>query len=415
MKTTFNKNFRPGLLAGLGLLLLFASACTTSAAAQLGEAETGPTSTPTPFRPVTRLPATVTPTPTRRPLEATFPTPTKLAIPTIVALSPYGMVAGMNPLTGMAAASPELMDRRPMAVKISNYPRYVRPQSGLNEADVVFEYYIEGGLTRFIGIFYGQEAQAVGPVRSGRYFDEHIATMYHSFLVFKYADPRVYNDMQASPLRDFLVVPGAYTCPWFCQGKNKFDTYNNWYFNTIEWQKRAAEIGVDNSKQELRGGYFYSLAPLTDQIGQAIYTKYSQDDYNYWDYDSGRQKYVRYQETGRGSNYELLTDALNGLPVAFDNVVVIFVPHTFANNFDEEDEVYHIDLNGAGLAFLFRDGHAYPAFWHRAADDQPLLITDQSGALLPLKPGTTFFQVISDNSTYSEAYGEWHFEHKFSE
>ena len=393
-------------------LLVFVSACSAPAEAQAEIPVAGPTSTPTPFRPVAELPATVTPTPTRRPLEI-YPTSTSFAIPTIVAISPYSMIQGMNPLTGLPAASPSMMERRPMAIKISNYPRYVRPQSGLSRADVAFEYYIEGGLTRFIGIFYGQDSEAVGPVRSGRYFDEHIARMFHAFLVFKFADQRVYSYLQSGPLKDYLVVPGSYTCPWFCQGDNSFDPYNNWFFNTSEWQNRAAKISVDNSKQELRGSYFYSLPPLSNQIATRIFTHYSPDDYNYWEYNGGR--YVRYQETGRGSQYAPLIDKLNSQQVAFDNLMVIFVPHTFANNFEEEDEVYHIDLTDAGLAFLFRDGRVYQAFWHRTDVDQPLLITDAGGALLPLKPGTTFFQVISDISTYSNTGEDWFFTNRLNE
>ena len=76
-----------------------------------------------------------------------------------------------------------------MAIKVANHPRYIRPQSGLTLADNVFEYYIEGGLTRFIAIFYGNSSEWVGPVRSGRYFDENIQRMYQAFLVFKFADP----------------------------------------------------------------------------------------------------------------------------------------------------------------------------------------------------------------------------------
>jgi hypothetical protein len=89
----------------------------------------------------------------------------------------------LNPLTGLPAADPALLDRRPLAIKISNYPRDIRPQYGLNEADVVFEYYIEWGYTRFIGIFYGNDATQIGPVRSGRYFDEHITRMYQAYYV----------------------------------------------------------------------------------------------------------------------------------------------------------------------------------------------------------------------------------------
>src|SRR5690606_8212981 len=95
-----------------------------------------------------------------------------------------------NPLTGLPVSDPAMLGRRPIAIKIGNAPRYVRPQSGLSLADVAYEYYIEWGQTRFVAVFYSNDAERVGPVRSGRFFDEHIARMYHSFLFFKGADDR---------------------------------------------------------------------------------------------------------------------------------------------------------------------------------------------------------------------------------
>jgi hypothetical protein len=144
----------------------------------------------------------------------------------------FSLATNTNPLTGLMASDPELLDRRPIAVKITLFPRYVRPESGLTLADVVYEYYIEAGLTRFIAVFYGNNAEMAGPVRSGRFFDEHIARMYQAFFVFKYADPRVYDYYKDSDLKNFLVVPGNGACPPFVIGPSKRDTYNNIFLNT---------------------------------------------------------------------------------------------------------------------------------------------------------------------------------------
>src|SRR3990167_3710420 len=66
--------------------------------------------------------------------------------------------------------------RRPLAVMIENSPD-ARPQSGLSQADVMFEVMAEGGVTRFMGIFYcGVQANdtILAPVRSARtYFVDY--------------------------------------------------------------------------------------------------------------------------------------------------------------------------------------------------------------------------------------------------
>jgi hypothetical protein len=344
--------------------------------------------------------------------ESLFPTPPSSGYQGVPIFVP---ATNTNPLTGLTVSNPELLDRRPIAVKITQFPRYVRPQSGLTLADVVFEYYIEDGLTRFIAIFYGNEAEMVGPVRSGRFFDEHIARMYQAFFVFKYADPRVYDYYKDSDLKDYLVVPGNGSCPPFFNGEYDRDTYNNIFFDTVRFKDCIARReGVKNSRPSVSGGFFSNMPPNTEKAANRIFTQYSLDDYNYWEYLTEKDRYKRYQEAetqrnGNGISYAPLTDALTNLPVEADNVVVLFVPHRFANKFEEEDEVYHIDLYKSGTAYVFRDGLVVEATWHRTYLDQPIMLTSSQGAPIYLKPGVTFFQVISESSETWQEGKDWHF------
>jgi len=347
------------------------------------------------------------------------------AYPTPIQLAPLAgdllAVLSVDPLTGLIPADPSLLDRRPIAVKIANFPRYIRPQSGLTLADVVFEYYIEDLVTRFIAVFYGDDAGWAGPVRSGRFFDEHITRMYHSFYVFKYADPREYSYFKGSDLMDMLVVPGFGNCPPFFQGRRKtatgrlIESYNNVFFNTANWADCAARRGADNSRQPLRNGFFSNSVPLSSLSVERVFTHYSVDDYNYWQYDADQGRYIRYQETddtrhGKHESYAMLTDALTKQPVGADNVVVLFVKHVFANENQAEDEVYHIDLIDSGEAYVFRDGYGYPAIWYRTDPDQPLMIATPTGTPLFLKPGQTFFQVIGQSSSSWSDGTDWHFD-----
>jgi hypothetical protein len=322
-----------------------------------------------------------------------------------------------NPLTGMPASDPLLLERRPIAIKVANFPRYVRPQSGLTLADVVFEYYIEDLLTRFIAVFYGNDTPMAGPVRSGRYFDEHVLRMYHSFFVFKFADPREYDYFKASDFADFLVVPGFGACPPFIGGKYKRESYNNVFFDTARFKNCIERKGVDNTRPALHGGFFSEDAPDSALVFNRISTRYSADSYNYWEYDPASQKYIRYQEitdtrNGKPPSFALLMDDQTHLPVTADTVAVIFVPHTFATLNEAEDEVYHIDLLNYGEAYVFRNGLAYPAQWHRTNLYQPLLLTDLNNLPIYLKPGRTFYQVIGRTSTYSQSGTDWYFNFK---
>jgi hypothetical protein len=103
-------------------------------------------------------------------------------------------------------------------------------------------------------------------------------------------------------------------------------------------------------------------------------------------------------------------DALTRQQVDTDNVVVLYVSHTFANQNEQDDEIYHIDLVDSGKAFVFRDGLGLPARWLRTDLDQPLLLMTPSGAPIYLKPGRTFFQVIGETSSDWSDGRDWHFD-----
>ena len=84
-----------------------------------------------------------------------------------VSLPAYGKgawILGDNPLTGLIPIDEEKLDRRPMMVKISNFPRNGRPHAGLSFADIVFEYYIGEEMNRFLALYYGNDTPQVGPI-----------------------------------------------------------------------------------------------------------------------------------------------------------------------------------------------------------------------------------------------------------
>jgi hypothetical protein len=383
---------------------------------------------PTPFQPLdgsalNSLYDGAAPTPPHLPpVTPVLTTPTEVVIlpeslPANVTVPAFTVPTSLNPLTGRPPTDPALLDRRPLAIKVANYPRYIRPQSGLTLADNVFEYYIEAGLTRFIAVYYGNSSEWVGPVRSGRYFDENIQRMYQAFIVFKFADPRVLDHFKFSDFADFIVVPTNGSCPPFkLMPDRDIEVYNNSYFYTPNWEECVARNNLDNNRPVIRSGFFNEMVPLTDLHGTKIVTYYSSDSYHYWSYDPAKQQYLRFQETDDTRNnkpekFEPLIDKMTSTQVQAANVVVLLAPHSFANTFDEEDEVYQIDLTGSGEAYVFRDGLGVQARWHRTNINQPLLVTAANGTLLYLRPGITFYEVIGSHSYVDQGDGEWHFHH----
>jgi len=389
---------------------------------------------PTPFQPESAtgsnsLYAEAAPTPLDLPTFTPFPNPLSTAssptkdviqpeyLPPDITAPAFTLATTINPLTGLPPSDPSLLSRRPLAIKVANYPRYVRPQSGLTLADNVFEYYIEGGLTRFIAIFYGNGSDWVGPVRSGRFFDENIQRMYQSFLVFKFADPRVLTYFEQSDFAKYIVVPSMKACkPFELMTTRHIEDYNNSYFYTPNWNDCIAKNNLDNNPPIFRSGFFNDLTPVSTLQGTKIVTYYSYDSYNYWQYDPASHQYLRYQEThdtrnGKPEEYQPLVDNVTKGQVHASNVVVLLAVHTFANTYDQEDEVYHIDLTGSGEAYVFRDGIGIPAKWTRTNTNQPLMLTGVDNSLIYLRPGITFYEVIGSHSYVDQRNEEWDFHH----
>lgn len=384
---------------------------------------------PTPFQPLTEN-ASVSPYGEAAPTPAYLPSVTPLSpTPVVQAILPellpedatlpaFTLPTALNPLTGLPPSDPALMDRRPLAIKVANYPRYVRPQSGLTLADNVYEYYIEAGLTRFIAVFYGNNSEWVGPVRSGRYFDENIQRMYHAYLVFKFADPRVETHLETTPdVAPFLVVPSLGSCPPFrLMDSRDIEVYNNSYFDMTRWQDCVTKNDLENDRQAIRNGFFNENLLASGLLGTQMLTYYSVDSYSKWQYDRATRQYLRFQETAdirddKPESFQELVDAVTGEQVHASNVVYLLAHHSFSNTFDEEDEVYQIDLTDSGEAYVFRDGIGILARWIRTNDDQPLLLTTLSGAPIYLRPGITFYEVLGAASYVDQDAGEWNFHH----
>jgi len=372
-----------------------------------------PTATPS-ISPTPTL--TYTPKPTRTPRPTNTP---KATTKPIIRIGPDNFPDYINPLTGLIAINPNLLNRRPIAIKIPNYPHSVYPQSGLSSADQVFEYHLEQGLTRFIAIFYGNDASRVGPIRSGRNFDARIVQMYNSAFVFNLAyeeqgnDPLdVYGYLKRTLDDRLMVVEPGYCTSWMCRDES-IPGYNNLFANTYGISKLITQRGVENNRQDLATNFFNTLGGNSKEQVSVINVNYSYANYAYWQYDKNSNKYFRYQGNIDLNGvvepeYILLTDANNSLPIVADNVVILFVKHEFLYK-SGRSEVFNIELTDRGDAYVFRNGSAFEAIWERREKNKPLYILNPEGTNFPLKPGVTFFQVIHTASEMNFEGQEWTF------
>ena len=164
-----------------------------------------PASTNTPLPP-TQTPITLAPTFTPVPTITPVPTATNNPVSNISLRTSRDFGDNRNPFTGEEVSDPGILNRRPIAVKISNSPpRWVRPQSGLGEADLVFEHVTEGLITRFTAIIYGNTPEKLGPIRSARLIDLDIPVMYDAALAYSGSSIGVSRKLFASEFRSRIL------------------------------------------------------------------------------------------------------------------------------------------------------------------------------------------------------------------
>lgn len=390
-------------------LALVLGACQTSNPAP----ENTPTQALVEANPIATETSTATPVP---PIDTPQPTPTPTSTPIPEDYGPDNFPENVNPLTGLPVENPDLRDRRPLMVKIQTFPRGQRPPWGISRADIVYDFYQNNGITRLSAIFYGKNAEEIGPIRSARLLDGHLVSMYKSIFAFGGADRRILNRLYSSDYADRLVVEGNDNCPPMCRVDP--NTYNYLVTNSQELSDYASEQGVSSQRQDLDGMTFQYQPPPSGEPGERVYARYSISAYTRWDYDAETGKYLRFQDsqedTGQGEAYEPFTDRITGEQVSADNVVVLYTLHEYFYR-SGNSEIIDIQLSGSGNGYAFRDGQAYQVNWNRPTADSVLFLTTPEGSAFPFKPGTTWFQIVGQSSSILEQQGggAWRFIHSF--
>ncbi len=320
------------------------------------------------------------------------PSPTPMVLPDGW-YGPQNMPPGMNPLTGEMVDDPAVLDRRPIAIKVSNYPALVRPQAGLNNADLVFEHYAEGGATRFTAVYYGKDAHTVGSVRSARIIDFEIPVMYDAAFGFSgAAGPNKERFSQVDWFERIISPDFGHSGFYRAQPDDPdIDFWHTMFTDTYRLRETLQERGLDVAPQLKNGMVFSEAPPEGGTSAKQVEIGYS-GSYVTWWFDSGLGRYFRWND---GERHD---DANTDKQLNFKNVAVIGAQHV--DTWIPETEVgqgaksIEIQIWGEGPATIFRDGQRFEGRWQRFEPANMLTFTDLQGNPLPLGQGNTWFELV---------------------
>jgi hypothetical protein len=307
-------------------------------------------------------------------------------------LGPYVYPDGVNPFTGLPVENPENLNRRPLIVKISNYPAVVRPQWGINEADMVWELVVEGGVTRLAAIYYSQDFERVGPVRSARLGDFELVRIYRALYAHSGSSVGTLERIRADAVVSTRSMYGA-QCPAMCRIQEPGVSYEHTLFADTAALREDAVVRRRDTTAEPVFGMAFSLRPPSGGValtGARIY--YSQTTAE-WQYDRRSGRWLRSQDG------EPHFDAMTETQISAANVLIVEANHieqpiVYDGYWGEANFAFTIELTGTGRAVLLRDGQYFEGEWRRENASDPLTYFDLQGNPLPFKLGNTFVQLV---------------------
>jgi len=305
--------------------------------------------------------------------------------------------------------------RRPLGVMIENH-KEARPQSGLQSADVIYEVVAEGGITRFLAIFYCKDASYIGPIRSARIYFIKILQGYGDYPLYAHvggantpgpADALGYLKqiewVSYNDLNQFSVP-----FPYFWRDYERLNdraTEHTVYSSTKKlWQYAKEKRGLTNVDEE---GVLWSknFIPwkFKDDVSVEQRKNIAKIDFGFWNigasdysvqwnYVKERNTYLRFN----GGSPHL--DKNTGKQLETKNVVIVFAKESPAN--DGDGHILY-QLTGEGEALVFQNGEAISGFWSRKNNNELIRFFDKSGKEISMIRGQVFVEILPTGNKVS--------------
>lgn len=285
------------------------------------------------------------------------------------------------PLTGIATN--DETDQRAVAAMVNNHPK-ARPQSGISQADIVYELLAEGDVTRFLAIYQSEKPDRIGPIRSARDYYIRLAEGLDSIYVCHGYSPEA-KEMLKEGFVDSLNGL-AYDGTLFERDKSRKAPHNSYitYENIMEGAgENGFEVtGAPDSLPFLTEEEARSIAG--EEVAQAT-VKYGSSSFDAtYEYDLDEGKYIR------SVDGEQTIDAETDREVLLDNVIVMEAPHAVI---DQEGR-RSIDLTGNGEAYLLQKGKLVEIQWKNIDN---VLRFEKDGEPVKFVPGKTWVNIVPDN------------------
>ncbi|MEK7096821.1 MAG: DUF3048 domain-containing protein [Patescibacteria group bacterium] len=300
--------------------------------------------------------------------------------------------------------------QRPLGVMVENH-KEARPQSGLSSADIVYEAVAEGGITRFLAIFYCQNASYVGPVRSARIYFLKFLEGYGQYPLYAHvggantdgpADALGYiSELGWSSYNDLnqFSVPFPYFWRDYERLKNVATEHTVYTSTKKLWQyaKDKRELtNIDDKGVRWDKGFssfkFEDDAKITDRgkvvkIDFGFWDNLASDFSVIWSYNNQTNSYKR---TNGGAPH---LDKNTGKALEAKNIVVMFAKESPANDGYEGGHLLYKNV-GSGDLLFFKNGQVVKGTWSKETEEDNIKFFDSNDKEISIVRGQVFVEML---------------------
>ena len=308
----------------------------------------------------------------------------------------------VNPLTGEPVEDEALVNRRPVAVMLNDI-HYAMPQHGVSDADMIFEYNVEGGITRMVGFFQDpSKIGTIGSVRSARAcFIETVMGM--DAIYFHAGGSPEARQMFVNLNMDHVDANTSV----FWRDENRRKTMAIEHTLMTSGEAISAYLEKSSFRRDHKEDYTYPMTyvenatPAGGENAAHVAVHFSRYKTDYFDYDAETGLYMISQYYNTKGTMDPYIDGNTDKQVGVPNLLVLRT--TVVNSGDSSGHM-NIDLKGSNSGVYFCGGKAEPITWQKEGTYDPFTFYHEDGTPLSLQVGHTYVCVIDVNAelTYNE-------------
>lgn len=277
---------------------------------------------------------------------------------------------------------------RPIAVMIDNDSEAARPQTGLEDAFVIYEMMVEGAATRMMALFLDSDLEKVGPVRSSRhYFLDYVLENDALYAHCGYS-PQAASDINTLGVNSLNEISNNNGINYFRD--NTKGAPHNLFTNFPELLSYAKSIGYKLETDKKRV-FTFKTADEEISAGETankIVLPYSYAYTVSYEYNSEKGKYDRYIN-GEEHMSESSNDVLSA-----ENILVYKVTNYSIDSVGRQN----LENIGSGSGYYISNGKCVPITWSKSSRSEQTVYKTENGEQLVLNPGNTFVQIVPQSA-----------------